>query len=201
MLPCFLCLEGWVATKSVWWLCPLIGLAEAILRSLSLTLHWQGRGICTSFITWMDDGMDVPYIAAGDLMLVSLSSPITSSIYRWVSHCSNSSGCPFEVLAEQSRGVLTHLESSPAWNLEHDACVSQSINTSALHIHVFCFIMTGLICERCWFYKLRGIIRNFCKKKDYQRKRPIGQITLHPQFPNYPSQHFTVFYVTISLTL
>lgn len=85
----------------------------------------------------MDDGMDVPYISDGDLMLVSLSSSITSPIYRWVSHCSNSSGCPFEVLAEQSRGVLTHLENTPAWNPEHDARVSQSINTSALHVHVF----------------------------------------------------------------
>lgn len=61
---------------------------------------------------------------------------LRSSLLLYIdeSHCSNSSGCPFDVLAEQSCSVLTLLENTPTWNPEHDACVSQSINSSTRHM-------------------------------------------------------------------
>lgn len=76
----------------------------------------------------MDVGMDVPCIlTVTSYMSIALRPSLP--LYIDGSHCSNSSGCPFEVLAEQSCSVLTHLENTPAWNPEHDACVNQSINT------------------------------------------------------------------------
>lgn len=87
--------------------------------------------------------MDVPYI----LMVTSYKSVSlrpSLPLYIDMSHCSNSPGCPFEVLAQQSCSVLTHLESTPAWNPEHDACVSQSINTSTLPVHVF-YMLNGSV--------------------------------------------------------
>lgn len=82
----------------------------------------------------MNVGIDVPCI----LMVTSyMSGSLRPSLplYIDVSHCPNSAGSTFDVLAEQS-SVLTHLGNTPAWNPEHDSCVNQSINTSTLPVHV-----------------------------------------------------------------
>lgn len=73
---------------------------------------------------------------------------LRSSLLLYIdeSHCSNSSGCPFDVLAEQSCSVLTLLENTPTWNPEHDACVNQSINSSTRHM--FYMLSGSTTCDR-----------------------------------------------------
>lgn len=87
--------------------------------------------------------MDVPCIpTVTSYMSYSLRPSLP--LYIDGSHCSNILGCPFDVLAEQSCGVLTLLENTSARNPEHDACVNQSINTSTLPVHVS-YMLSGSI--------------------------------------------------------
>lgn len=118
----------------------------------------------------MDVGMDVPCIlAVTSYMSDSLRPSLPLYIDR--SHCSNSSGCPFDVLAEQSSSVLAHLKNTPAWNSEYDACVNQSINTSALPVHVLEMLNGSVTFDRfdlkplCKHYESKTLILNQKLKK------------------------------------
>lgn len=119
--------------------------------------------------------MDVPCIlTVTSYKSVSLRPSLP--LYIDGSHCTNSSGCPFDVLAEQSCSVLTHLKITLAWNPEHDANVNQSINTSTLPVHVFSMLNGSVTYDRfnsntlCIHYEQKSKIKSKFEKPDASKR-------------------------------
>lgn len=98
-------------------------------QSPSVTSQWRTGSACTSFITCLDAGMALLYIST---MTSCSSVTLRPSLPLYIdgNHCWDSLACCFEVVAEQSCGVLTRLKNTPAWNPQHHAGVRRSINAS-----------------------------------------------------------------------